>query len=98
MAFNIVKQNMIEENICKSVEILVKKYIADAKIDKVINARIVKCVDEDKGIYKCKYQDATFNAASNLPIEFKYEKDATVYILIPQGDFSNKKLILGIVR
>lgn len=93
-----IPKEQIQENLCKSIEILVKKYIADAGLDKVIKARVIQCIDEDRCKYICKYQDATISATSNLPKEFKYEKDSIVYILVPQGDLGNDKLILGEVK
>lgn len=93
-----IPSRVIEENLCNAIEILVKKYIADAGIDKVIKARVIQCIDEDRCRYICRYQDASIAATSNLPKEFKYEKDSTVYILVPQGDLGNEKLILGEVK
>lgn len=92
-------KGFIEENICKSIEILVKKYIADAKIDKIIKAQILNCINAEDCRYVCKYQDTKIIATSNLPKEFPYKTGSTVYILIPQGDLSNGgKLILGEVK
>lgn len=52
--------NNIESNICKAIDIIVKKAVNQASYDKTIQATILSCVDATIGKYKVKYQDSTF--------------------------------------
>jgi phage baseplate assembly protein gpV len=49
------------------------------------------------GEYKVEYQANTFSAFSLDPT-IVYSKNEQVYVLVPQGDFSAKKIILGISK
>ena len=84
----------ISNSILGSIDILIDKAMTSAKFDKTINALIDSCVDAATGRYKIKYQDALYYATSNS-IDDKYADNSEVYVLIPQGDFSKPKKILG---
>ena len=68
---------------------IVKKY----QYDKTIEAKIISTAQKDKGIYKVEYENAIFDAYSSDTQSF-YENE-TVYVSIPQGDFSKQKHIIG---
>ena len=88
--------NNIAESILQSVDLCIDKKLEKSAFDKTIQANIITIEDESKGLYKIKYQDSTFYAtASNKDI--KFADGAAVYILIPGGDMTKSKTILGAV-
>ena len=68
---------------------IVKKY----QYDKTIEAKIVSVAQKEKGIYKVEYENALFDAYSSDTQSY-YENE-TVYVSVPQGDFSKQKHIIG---
>ena len=54
---------MFEDKILDAVDIIVKKRIEDAQLDKVI-VGTVKGYDEEKDIYLVEYMNSTFTAKS----------------------------------
>lgn len=88
--------NTIEQNICDAVDILVNRAISQANFDKTISAIVVECVDEVSGRYKVRYQEGTYYATSDNAAH--YGVNTEVYVLIPGGDFSKEKKIIGSVK
>ena len=84
----------IETNICEAIELLVNSSLDKAKYDKTIQGTIISCEDELTGYYKIKYQDSLFYAYATEK-EQTYTNGSLVYILVPNGDFSQDKIILG---
>lgn len=83
-----------ENQILDAIEKIVDSKINNAGYDKTIQATIVKCEDATIGKYKISYQDGTFYAYANSS-EISYAEGADVYILVPNGDMSRDKTILG---
>lgn len=89
--------SQIEQTICEAVDILVNRAISQAQFDKTIKGLIVSLVDSVSGKYKVRYQgDLLYAYAGTADMEFKVGDE--VYILVPQGDFSGDKTILGTTR
>lgn len=65
-----------------------------AKNDATIDAEIKSVVNVDIGQYKVSYQGNVFDAYSADPLSV-YKTGEQVYVLVPQGDFSKRKVILG---
>ena len=84
----------IQENIFEAMSIIADKKISEVKFDKTIECLVVSEAKADKGIYRVRYQDTEFDAYSNTNT-VKYRKNTNVYVLVPQGDFSNRKSIIG---
>lgn len=87
----------LEEIILQAIDIIATKKITSAGYDKTILATIISCQDEKTGKYKIKYQDS-FLYAYNNNINITYSNGANVYVLIPKGDMSQDKTILGGVK
>lgn len=68
--------------------------ISATPIDLTINAEVVKLKNPERGEYLVKYQSATFSAFTLQP-QVVYQIGELVYVLVPQGDFSSKKIIIG---
>lgn len=87
----------IEQSICDAVDIIVNRAISQAGFDKTISAVVVECIDQVIGKYKVKYQDSVYYATSDNASTV-YNTNSEVYVLIPNGDFSKDKKILGTVK
>lgn len=87
----------IQRNICEAIDIIVQRAISQASYDKTIQAVIVKCVDSTIGKYSVRYQDSTFYAYSSN-IDISYSDGTAVYVLIPSGNMSKDKTIIGAVK
>ena len=90
-------KNNLEDIILKAIDIIATKKVKQADYDKTVLATIISCEDEKKGKYKVKYQDSYWIAYSNN-INVTYAQNSSVYILIPGGDMSKNKTILGGVK
>lgn len=87
----------IEEKFLHAVEIMVDRAIQQAKFDQTIKGTIVSCENKQMGKYKVKYLTGYIYAYANS-IDVDYPKGTEVYILVPQGDFSGDKTILGTTK
>ena len=89
--------NNLQDVILKAIDIIATKKVKQAGYDKTVLATVISCEDEKKGKYKVKYQDSYWIAYSNN-INILYSQGSSVYILIPSGDMSKNKTILGGVK
>ena len=81
---------------CDAIDILMNNALSNVDFDKTIIATIAACVDEAAGEYKIKFQDAYYYA-SIAGSDVSYQKGESVYVLIPSGDLSKPKKIIGAV-
>lgn len=84
----------IENEICKTIEMITTNAIQKADFDKTVLAKIVNCVDEETGKYKIKYQDS-YSYAYSTSLDIKYNEGAYVYVQIPNNNEKNNKTILS---
>lgn len=82
------------EDFFNAVNTISKDNVAAAKNDATIDASIKSVVNIDIGQYKVEYQGNVFDAYSSDPLS-TYDAGEQVYVLVPQGDFSKRKVILG---
>ena len=82
----------IQDTILNAIEIVTDSKIANLETDKTITATIVSCVNALTGLYKLKYNGGYINAFADDGRS--YSKNQTVYVLIPQGDISKKKIVV----
>ena len=86
-----------EDALLQSISILAEQAIKKAGYDKTIRATVIKCVDPTIEQYKVRYQDSYYYAYGN-GAGVNYPAGANVYILVPKGDMSQLKTILGTVQ
>lgn len=84
----------VEEYVVDTMYSVASDVVEKAGYDKTIQAQIVSCQDATIGKYRCRYQDAVFYAYSNN-IDLMLSNNASVYVLVPNGDFKQEKTILG---
>lgn len=82
------------ENFFDAINIISQNNVDAAKNDATIDAEIKSIVNVDLGHYKVAYQGNYFDAFALDPL-VTYKKEERVYVLVPQGDFSQRKVILG---
>lgn len=82
------------QNMFEAVESLVSRQIDSTPIDLTVTAEIALVRNVEVGEYKVTYKGDTFSAYSLDPMTV-YKKGEEVYVLVPKGDFSSKKVILG---
>ena len=88
MASNLV------ENFFGAINTISQANVDAAKRDETIDAEIVSLTNAETGEYRVTYQGNTFSATASDPTT-TYSKGDRVYVLVPRGDFSAKKIILG---
>ena len=79
-----------------AIELIADKKVAAARYDKTIQAIIVSCVDAQAGKYKIKYQGNMFYAYST-DTSTTLNNGISVYVNVPENDFSKVKTIIGTV-
>lgn len=67
------------------------------KYDKTVIMEIIQLVDATTGEYAVKYQGNTLQAFA-VDLKAKYSKEDSVYVKVPEGDFTNTKIIEGKVN
>lgn len=82
----------IQQNLLDAMQILSQQAANNTGADKTIKAVIKEIVDAGKNIYIIEYGGNKFEAGS---FGSSYQIGDIVYVLIPQGDFSQNKVILG---
>lgn len=83
----------IKDSVYKAIDVIVEKRIEDLRLDKTIKANIIRCLDADQRKYKIGYAGGETVAYAQL--EETYFPNTEVYVLVPEGNFNNKKQIVG---
>lgn len=85
----------LSNTILDAIEIMADKKVSAAGYDRTIQATIVSQMNAAKGEYVIRYQGNKFYAYST-DLEKTYRKGATVFVLVPENDFTKVKTILGV--
>ena len=85
--------NQIQEAILSAVDTLVNNRIDKIEADKTVTATIVQCTNSLTNEYKVSYNGGMMFAYAQDGTS--YSQNATVYVLVPQGDFTQKKTIIS---
>lgn len=84
--------DLITSQILKGIDTIVEQRISELNYDITVEAVINGLVDLDKGEYKVKYNGNIFSAFSS-DLNYTYKIGDNVYLKIPEGDFTKKKII-----
>ena len=84
----------LQECLLQSMDILAEHKIQHSAAAIVIEGSIVAKDENKVGVYKINHKGVIFDAHRALPI-YDYAINDNVLILIRDGDFSKKKIILG---
>ena len=85
--------NQIQEAVLNAIETLVSNRIDKIEADKTVTATIVQCTNSLTNEYKVSYNGGMMFAYAQDGTS--YSQNATVYVLVPQGDFTQKKTIIS---
>ena len=85
--------NDIQSAIFTTIETIVNKTVEAASFDRTVTASILSCVNALTNEYKLSYQGGTFYALAEEGAT--YSANQAVYVLVPEGDFSKTKRIIG---
>lgn len=85
--------NDIQESLLQSMQLLAESAAHKTQGTMIIDAEIAEILDEGKGLYSVNYTGNKFEAYAIA--EVAYSVGDKVSILIPNGDFSSQKKILG---
>ena len=88
--------NNISEQLLQAMDIIAQEKLKQLQYDKTIQATIYSIVDADTGEYKVRYNGNIFSAFSEDTSK-SYSVDDIIYVKVPEGNFSNKKLITSLV-
>lgn len=83
----------IQESILKAMDTLVTNRIDKIQADQTVVATIISCTNALTREYKVSYNGGFLYAYATE--DTSYTQNASVYVLVPQGDFTQKKTILG---
>ena len=85
-------KNEAMENLFKAIDIITSERLSNLGYDKTIKATIIDDSKSAHGQYTLTDGSSTFDAYA---ADVLYKKDMTVYVIIPEGDYNNQKLIVG---
>lgn len=86
--------NSIQDAILRSVDTVITNKVENLKLDKTVVASVVTCANSLTREYKVEYNSGYISAYAKE--NETYKNGQSVYVLVPQGDFTKKKMILGI--
>lgn len=86
--------NDINDSLIKAMEMLAKKNDNDLQTTLTIEATVIETLNEATGAYTVEYLGSRFTAYA-LTTDISYVVDDRVYVLVPNGDFTSQKMILG---
>lgn len=84
----------INENILQAIDIMIDAKLNSISFDQTYFCKIINADSADKGEYLVSYENSKFMAYT-INKDKVYRQGQWVYVLIPQGDFNQNKIILG---
>ena len=82
----------LSEDLFEAISTITNKYLEGLHYDKTILCTITDASKAKDGEYMVSDGNADFTAYSD---NIKYKEKNSVYVTIPQGDFDNKRIIIG---
>ena len=83
----------IQDSILRAMDTLVGNRIDKIQADQTVVATIISCTNALTNEYKVSYNGGFLYAYATE--DTSYTQNASVYVLVPQGDFTQKKTIVG---
>ena len=84
--------NQLLDDVFSAIDVIAQKRIESLDFNKTVKCSIVNNINADKGEYTVTDGSATFLAYSEKK---DYKIGAYVYVLIPNGDYAQQKMIVG---
>ena len=88
--------SVLQETILKAMDAVVTQRNNELKLDKTITGIIKRNVGvrNSRPLYEVEYEGGRLIATAQNSID-SYIPNTSVYVLVPQGNFSNEKIIIG---
>ena len=93
MAIDTQKQKQLKESMLQAIDTLINQAVSTREWDQTLLGTINTCKSALTGEYVVTCNGGKFSAFTRNGEEYKTNE--LVYISVPQGDFNNKKFILG---
>lgn len=87
----------IQRTLLDAIENIASTYVSRLEVDKTVKATVVKCQDATTGAYNVRYNGGIMRAYVE-DSDVSYSPNTLVYVLVPRGDFSERKIIKGRVN
>ena len=94
------RENMaqdIKETLLDAIDTMIDSSISALKVDKTITASVISCNNAITGEYILSYNGGRITAYTEDASK-SYIKNQSVYVLVPSGEISNRKVILGVAQ
>lgn len=88
----------LTESLLKAISIVADRSAEEVASDKTIKVAIKKNISTSEGKYLVTYNGGDFYAYTQSGSKDIYEENEQVYLLLPEGDMSQKKFIIGKVE
>lgn len=88
----------LTKSLLDAISIIATKTAEEVSSDKTIKGIVKKIVSISEGKYLITYNDGSFYAYTESDSKKTFSVGEEVYILVPEGDMSQKKFILGKVE
>ena len=89
------KPKYLTDELLQAMDMIAQARDSELSFDKTIIAEIIKLNNAETGEYFISYQQSTFKAYTAIGDKSVYKEGTNVYVKIPGGDFSAKKIIEG---
>lgn len=86
--------NELQEALNEAVDYLIDAKTSRMPVDKTITCEISECLNSLDRLYLVKYNGGKLKAYASG--DSSYQVGTSVYVLVPLGDFTQKKVILGV--
>jgi len=80
-------------NLLDAISIVSENIVKKYKYDQTIEAKVISTARKSEGIYKVEYENGKFDAYTQDTATY-YENEV-VYVMVPMGDFTKQKYIIG---
>ena len=88
--------NEIQQSVFESMSILAENIVKQSNSTLTIEAKVLEVLDSGVGAYKVEYMGNKFKAYTNNQ-SVQYMVGDKIYVLVPDGDFTKEKIIIGAV-
>ena len=87
----------IKDTVLAAISTIVDNSVSALKVDKTITASVISCNNAVTGEYILSYNGGRITAYTEDASK-SYVKNQSVYVLVPSGEISNRKVILGVAQ
>ena len=88
----------LTKSLLDAIAIIADKSVEDVSSDQTIKAIVKKIISTSEGKYLVTYNNGDFYSYTQPNSKNIYQPNEQVYILIPEGDMTQKKFIIGKVQ